>query len=98
MTSAAVDIKTGEVYLDESGFIPENLNELMQPYTTLKYDNIKWASGNCAEFNVVNLTLNKGVAKGNLVIATIRVSNLAMKSMCGYCQKAMEGVLLVVSG
>lgn len=29
MTSAAVDIKTGEVYLDESGFIPENLNKLM---------------------------------------------------------------------
>lgn len=41
MTSAAVDIKTGEVYLGECGSIPENLNELMQPYTTLKYDHMK---------------------------------------------------------
>ena len=50
------------------------------------------------EFNAVNLALNQGAAKGNLVVTTIRVSNLAMEPMCGYCQKAMEGVLLVVSG
>lgn len=55
-------------------------------------------SGNCAEFNAVNLVLNKGAAKGNSVVTTIRVSNLAMELMCGYCQKAMGGVLLVVSG
>lgn len=98
MTSAAVDIKTGKVYLGESGSIPENLNELMQSYVTLKYDHIKWPSGNCAEFNAVNLALNKGAAKGNLIVTTIRVSNLSMEPMCGYCQKVMEGVLLVVSG
>ena len=98
MTSAAVDMKTGNVYLGECGSVPVNINSQMKPFTELYFEHIKWRPGNCAEFNAVNLALNSGAVKSNLVVTTIRVSELAMAPMCDYCKIAMEGVLFVVSG
>ena len=42
--------------------------------------------------------LNSDAKMKDLVVTTVRVSDLTMAAMCRNCQITMKGVLLVVSG
>ena len=97
MASAVCDMKTGKIYLGRSHHIGKKINELLEPYTHMESLE-PWQVANCAEFDAVNLALNSGANVGDLVVTTVRVSDLTMATMCRNCQITMKGVLLVVSG
>lgn len=97
MTSAAVDVNTGNIYYGNSGSISNNINSTLidsMPKSSLT----NWKVANCAEFNAVNNALNAGANMSNLVVTTVRVKTLTLASMCFNCQASLQGVLLVVSG
>jgi RHS repeat-associated protein len=90
MTAAAVDTKTGNVYLGVSGKPhPVELHPSLAE-TAPNPSKMPWSVCNCAETKAVNTALNDGALIENIIYHTVRTKTLTSEAPCLNCQQTLQ--------